>query len=876
VADLLDRLKAALSDRYRIERELGSGGMATVYLAEDLKHDRKVAVKVLRPELAAALGPERFHQEIKIAANLTHPHILPLHDSGDADGFLYYVMPHIEGESLREKLAHEGELPISEAVRILRDVVDALSHAHKHGVVHRDIKPDNVLLSERHALVTDFGVAKAVSEATGAHKLTTEGVALGTPAYMSPEQAAADKHIDHRADIYAVGALAYELLTGRPPFTGNTPQEVLSAQVTQAPEPVTKHRATVPPALAQVVMKCLEKKAADRWQTAEELLPQLEALATPSGGITPTGTMPVDRLVKRRWMIAGAGAALAAVIAVIVVMAALPLWSDVALDPDRVLVAVFENQTGDPSLDPLGTMAGHWITQGLQKSGVVQVVPWVEAQQASQYVASEADAGNVRYRVTALAEETGAGTVISGAYYRRGETVQYQVEVTDVVGGQSLGALDPEIAPLDSPDEAIEPMMQRVMGFLAINFDERISPQATGLAQPPSLEAYRAFDEGLRHYLQGTADAYREALPYLYQAFELDTTFVTPLIYATLNHNNLGEWAQSDSLVGILERYRDRLSDYDRNWLDYLKARVEGDHQQALRVMRRAAELAPGSKAVYNRAFVALLYNNRPREALDALLTLDPERGPMRGWQSYFSRLVEAYLYLQEYDKALEAAQQCRAIYGDDILTLAYEALATTALGQVEQVHVLLDEILALPQQDLIQGTWIARIAVYQHRLGYTDAAQSTIDRALDWYQARPPDTKTSAAWRLDYAWALYVAARCDDAYNVARPLPEEFPESIDYRGLVGILAACRGDAEEAQETSQWFDGLDVPHLRGWDATYQSLIAAALGDGESATAFWIKAQADGQAYPQPWRRGMIALETIPGYEPLQELMRPKG
>jgi serine/threonine-protein kinase len=223
VTDSLARLKAALADRYTIERELGSGGMATVYLAEDLKHHRKVAVKVLRPDLAAALGPDRFLQEIEIAAQLQHPNILPLHDSGEADGFLYYVMPYVEGESLRDKLAKEGELPIGEAVRILRDVVDALTEAHAHGVVHRDIKPENILLRGRHALVTDFGVAKAVSEATGREKLTTAGVALGTPAYMAPEQASADPHIDHRADIYAVGALAYELLSGRPPFTGTTP-----------------------------------------------------------------------------------------------------------------------------------------------------------------------------------------------------------------------------------------------------------------------------------------------------------------------------------------------------------------------------------------------------------------------------------------------------------------------------------------------------------------------------------------------------------------------------------------------------------------------------------------------------------------------------
>lgn len=355
MADLLERLKAALADRYRIDRELGSGGMATVYLAQDLRHERQVAVKVLRPELAAALGPERFHQEIKIAANLTHPHILPLHDSGDADGFLYYVMPHIEGESLRDKLAKEGELPIAQAVRILRDVLDALSEAHEKGVVHRDIKPDNILLTKHHALVTDFGVAKAVSEATGVHRLTTEGVALGTPAYMSPEQAAADKHIDHRADIYAVGVLAYELLTGRPPFTGTTPQEVLSAQVTQAPEPVTKYRAAVPPALAQVVMKCLEKKAADRWQSAEELLPQLEALATPSGGVTPTETKPVAALGRpHRGLIAAAAAIVVTIIAAVALLRPSTALSPLSFAQTRQVTLEPELEL-DPALSPDGS-----------------------------------------------------------------------------------------------------------------------------------------------------------------------------------------------------------------------------------------------------------------------------------------------------------------------------------------------------------------------------------------------------------------------------------------------------------------------------------------------------------------------------------------
>src|ERR1044071_1165706 len=267
----LERLRASLAGRYRIERELGAGGMATVYLAQDLKHDRKVAIKVLREELAASLGADRFLREIHIAAQLQHPHILTLIDSGEADGFLYYVMPYVEGETLRAKLAREGEFPTGDAIRILREMVDALAYAHARGVVHRDVKPENVMLSGRHALVMDFGVAKAVSEATGRQSLTTIGVALGTPTYMAPEQAVADPHVDHRADLYAFRVVAYELLAGRPPFTGASPQQVLAAHVTAAPEPIANLR-SLPPALAALVMRCLEKRPADRWQSAEELI----------------------------------------------------------------------------------------------------------------------------------------------------------------------------------------------------------------------------------------------------------------------------------------------------------------------------------------------------------------------------------------------------------------------------------------------------------------------------------------------------------------------------------------------------------------------------------------------------------------------------
>src|SRR6266487_7169566 len=282
--DLRDRLQAILGAAYHIERELGGGGMSRVFLAEEVRLGRHVVVKVLPPEMAAGVSIDRFEREIHLAAKLQHPHIVPLLAAGSDGDLLYYIMPRVEGQSLRVRLAHEHELPIPEAVRILHDVCDALAYAHGRGIVHRDIKPDNVLLSGKHSLVTDFGVAKAVAESTGGSgTLTSLGMALGTPAYMAPEQAAGDPNVDQRADLYAVGALGYELLAGRTPFGGLSPQGMLAAQVTATPDPVTQHRDSVPPALAALIMRCLAKHPADRPQSADDVLGQLEAMATPTG-----------------------------------------------------------------------------------------------------------------------------------------------------------------------------------------------------------------------------------------------------------------------------------------------------------------------------------------------------------------------------------------------------------------------------------------------------------------------------------------------------------------------------------------------------------------------------------------------------------------
>jgi len=267
--DTFARLAAAIRDRYSIERELGAGGMATVYLAEDVKHHRKVAIKVLHAELSAVLGPDRFLKEIELTANLQHPHILPLFDSGSADGLLYYVMPYVDGETLRARLAREKQLSVGDAVRIACEAADALEYAHGRGVVHRDIKPENILLQNGHALVADFGIALAVQQA-GGQRMTQTGLSLGTPQYMSPEQAMGEREIGARSDIYSLGAVTYEMLVGDPPFTGPTAQAIVAKVMTSVPVPPREVRKTIPPAVEDAVLTALEKLPADRFPSAAE------------------------------------------------------------------------------------------------------------------------------------------------------------------------------------------------------------------------------------------------------------------------------------------------------------------------------------------------------------------------------------------------------------------------------------------------------------------------------------------------------------------------------------------------------------------------------------------------------------------------------
>jgi tRNA A-37 threonylcarbamoyl transferase component Bud32 len=327
--NLQEQLQNSLGDAYRIERELGGGGMSRVFVALDTALQRRVVVKVLLPELAAGVSVERFHREIYLAAQLQHPHIVPLLSAGESDGLPYFTMPYVDGESLRARLLRERELPVPESIRVLRDVASALAYAHERGVVHRDIKPDNVLLSRGVAVVTDFGVAKALTVSSEYGQppvhpgLTSLGVTLGTPHYMAPEQGAGDPAMDHRVDIYAFGAMAYEILSGDPPFTGNSPHAILGGHIAGIARPIASLRPGLPPLLGHIVMQCLEKRPADRPQSADEIIRSLDALATPSGGTVPlpaiSGPVALRPMRSRaRWLALGAAAVALVIVAALI------------------------------------------------------------------------------------------------------------------------------------------------------------------------------------------------------------------------------------------------------------------------------------------------------------------------------------------------------------------------------------------------------------------------------------------------------------------------------------------------------------------------------------------------------------------------------
>ena len=876
---LLDRLKAALADRYAIQEEIGAGGMATVYLAEDLKHERQVAVKVLRPDLAAALGPERFLREIKIAAQLHHPHILPLYDSAEADGFLYYVMPYEEGQSLREKLAKEGELPVTEAVRLLRDVVDALAHAHKHGVVHRDIKPDNVLLSDRHALVTDFGVAKAVSEATGREKLTTAGVALGTPAYMAPEQAVADPNTDHRADIYAVGALAYELLTGRPPFTGTTPQMILSAHVTEAPEPVTKHRTAVPPELASLVMKCLEKKPADRWQSAEELLPQLEALATPSGGITPTGMQPVDAVPRptkaKRSLVGGAVAAVGLVGVGFAAMMVLRGGEVVELAGDRVLMGIFANETGDPTHDPLGKIVADWLSRGLHGTGFVDVVD--ERSLLGNGAASEGPAGPARLRT--LAEEAGAGLIVWGNYYLiTGDSLQLQGQVLDARDGSIIRAIGPMTALVSAPQSAIGELRDRMMGAFANILDPRFGAIAPGI-NPPSYQAYQEFVAGDEAFYEGRMP---ESARRLMTAYYLDTTFVVAAVRAAVAYQNFGQCATVDSIGQALQAKRQTIAPYDRYYLDRIVARCHGDYQEHLKAAEEMMRVAPKSPFAQYVAGRSALWVNRVEYGLSILEPIDASESELRNSYDQVMRdVANAYHMLDDYQRELALFDRwdnwAEVNHGQNAYVRALAGLGRfdESRAQAERAASLSGSGGAYWASDIV---CLASREIWAH--GGTEEARPSSEACLASIERWGVVDADTGAWYSRAADALYRLDRLEEARSLYETEYERAPRWLTAIGRLGLIAAKTDGRDAADTWDAMLAGYTVEYgPKGGPSLWRAKIALALGDRDRGVALIRQAMNEGINFWSSFHGDPlhvdIDLAPLFGYPPYEEIVAPK-
>lgn len=876
MANLLDRLQSTLGATYTLERELG-GGMSRVFVARDTALGRQVVIKVLPPDMAAGVNVERFRREIQLAASLQHPHIVPLLTAGSADDTLYYVMPMVEGESLRSCLIKGGELPIPKVARILRDVSSALAYAHARGVAHRDIKPDNVLLSGEFALVTDFGVAKAVSEATGESNLTTAGMALGTPTYMAPEQAAADPHADHRVDIYALGAVAYEMLTGRPPFTGPNPQMVLAAHVTQAPEPVTQHRPAVPPALGALVMRCLEKKPADRWQSAAEVNQQLEAMAS-SGGHEATQAMsgaatratpqhptaPVWR--SRRAMLAGA---FALGLSAFALLALFPRGAAGKLDPKRVTVQEFENHTRDATLDPLGPMAADWISQGISQSGVADVlsVPMTVRDAGSGGSAVPRDS-RARRRLTS--DELLAGTIIRGRYYRDADSLRFQAELVDANTNRVIRSLEATSAPVAAPMPAIERLRQRVLGALATLNTAELADWARATTEPPLFEAYQEYLAGLAAIEQRTGAGGgsgrtqtlhgRGAVVHFLRAFQLDSTF----LLAGLEAAAYSDRPQAESLLAVVERVRPRWSPVDRALLDGAKAQARGDLLGALRAARQVAQLAPGPSSLF-RVAVAAIFAGRPREALAALEKADPDWKLTAGW----GERTDALHLVGDYRTELRAVDKRRALGVPDLYD---EVQVHATLGNVEAVNERVEERLRNPPDGNDTPGQLMHFAAREYRAhGHLAPSRALTARAITWFQGRD-STELAPTDLLTWGGAHYHIGEWAKAREQFQRLYSMDSTSAVYLGALGRIAARMGDRAEAERVFAQLARLKGAF--GWNHYERAQIAALLGRRDQAVALVQQGWAEGVAYNMYFHRD-IDFETIKDYPPFARLVHPK-
>jgi TolB-like protein/tetratricopeptide (TPR) repeat protein len=875
VADIPTQLAEALRDRYVIERELGRGGMATVYLARDLKHSRPVALKILLPELAVVLGPDRFQREIRFAARLQHPHILTVLDSGEAAGQLWFTMPYVEGESLRARLARERRLSVADALSVLQDVAQALAYAHRHGVVHRDIKPENILLTEDAALVTDFGVAKPMAAAGDDGVITTVGLALGTPQYMAPEQIAGDPSLDQRADLYAFGVVAYEVLAGEPPFRAASPRAILAAHLVEQAPPLITKRPDVPPQVAQVVASCLEKDPEARPESASAIVQALQAAHTP-GGTTISGIRPLEPPRRRRftrWQLA-AGALTLLLLLGAGAMTFVPRSSRAALftiltrgparlDPGRVLVAPFENETGDSSLAFLGNMTADWISQGLARTGTVDVVDARTAAITSKVVERTPRLLRTADFARALAQETGAGTVIAGSLYRDRDTVRVQARIVAVASGRILHAVDPVSGPAGDYHALIEQVRERTMAALASVVDTTRGSWTVALGTPPSYEAYQELMRAIDSYL--TAD-YRPVFEHLRRARELDSTWAAPMVFEAYVRTENQEYERADTLARTAERQRARLGPTESGMLDFVEAVITGDPNQQLRTAQAVAKASPGSTEIPLLTARIAVETQHPHAALAALELVDPTRGASLATNTYWELKAAAYHLLGNYDRALREAETGLRRVPDDWIARTDQMIALGALGREKEVEKQLDQAESEGLSIRFRGgmaRWAYdELMAHQHE----DAARALAPRYLQIVQRAAVDTNYRS--RQTLGAALMANGRYADAESSLAHLAVDQPNNVEVVGSLAVAAAQAGHVGVADSLTKVLTNWKRVYDRPAALWSQARLAALAGDRARAVQLLEQAVATGQR----WRAGGVYYDfhTTPEFRVLHE------
>jgi tetratricopeptide (TPR) repeat protein/TolB-like protein len=695
---------------------------------------------------------------------------------------------------------------------------------------------------------------------------------------MAPEQAAADEAIDHRADLYAVGAMAYELLTGRPPFTAGTPQQVLAAQVMEAPQPVTELRASVPPALETLIMRCLEKKPADRWQSAEEMLPHLEAAVTPSGGITPTDMQPVTAPApptRRSWRPWMAGAALVAVVALGIWVSAPSGGPD--LDPRVVAVMPFENLTGDESLDHVGRMASMNITQALEKTRLVMTRTFETAWSAAVFIQAEIERGAVSDKLRAFASEVESGTIIHGGYSLDAGQLRLDASVTDVASGTLLRSVEPVTGDPASPMQVVEALQPKIMGAMAMEFDSALAPYVGQVVYAPTDEAAREFAQGAELYL--TEQRYAEARDHFLRAHELDPNFATPLIYAAWAQGNLrhreGGRPLWDSIWAAAEMHREHLTPYEILLLDAWQAGLQGDRRSLIDGLEKACDLAPGEKACYNLGQYLVVYTNQPSRAVDVLSErLEPEKGWIRGWFPYWAMLVYSSHVAGDHAGALDLIEEARNYYPGRFDLAIYESFVLIGLGRIGDLFSFLEEApFSFPNQDIAYYARLAGCAL-EHR-GYHEDAVRAWDYSADVYEVRLAENPESRANLRGIAETLWLLGRLDEADDHLRRSAELRPGRIPDIAGMGLFAATRGDSEEARRIMTWLDaqeGASPETLLVWKAK----IAGALGEKDQAVAYLREKWNHPNFYGFGFLDRVECFPSLYGYPPYEELYWPEG